>query len=78
MSVVVPHEQLQPETLLALIEEFITRDGAVHGHRDAPLDGMVESVKRQLRAGKIFIVFDEEDETCTLVPAEEMGRPENG
>ena len=77
MSIVVPHEQLQPETLRALIEEFITREGAVHGHRDAPLEAMVESVKRQLASGKVLIVFNGEDETCTIMPKEEVGRMED-
>lgn len=74
MSIVVPHEQLQPQTLRALIEEFITRDGAVHGHADVPLERMVASVQAQLRTGLVVILFDEADESCTIVPAEEMRR----
>ena len=70
---IVPHDQLRPETLLALIEEFVTRDGAVQGHIEAPLDQGVEAVQQQLDEGTIQIVFDEESETCTILvshPAE--------
>lgn len=64
---IVPYQQLHPDTLAALIEEFVTRDGAIHGHTDTPLQQMVQSVHRQLIAGTIVIVFDEDSETCTMV-----------
>jgi uncharacterized protein YheU (UPF0270 family) len=69
---IVPHDQLQPETLRALIEEFITRHGAVQGHEDVPMERMIEQVKSQLKSGKIAIVFDQEDETCSIVPKNEI------
>jgi uncharacterized protein YheU (UPF0270 family) len=37
----VPPDNLRPNTLQVLIEGFVTRDGAVHGHSDTPLDVMV-------------------------------------
>ena len=40
----IPHEQLQPDTLYALIEEFVTRDGAVQGHGDTPLATKMQAV----------------------------------
>jgi uncharacterized protein YheU (UPF0270 family) len=69
---VIPYDQLQTETLKALIEEFITRHGAVQGHADVPMDRMVEQVMSQLKSGKVVIVFDEEEETCTIVPKNEL------
>lgn len=65
----VPHDQLRPETLRDLIEEFVTRDGAVQGHTETPLQIQVEAVRRQLSAGTAKIVFDESSETWTIVPA---------
>ncbi|MGE5608987.1 MAG: YheU family protein [Bacillota bacterium] len=73
--IVVPHNQLQPETLQALIEEFVTRDGAVHGHVDRPLSEEIDAVRRQLKAGKVVIVFDEETESCTIIPREQLMKP---
>lgn len=71
MGIVIPFEQLQAATLDALIEEFVTRDGAVHGHADVSLERQVEAVRRQLTSGRAVIVFDEEDETCTIMSTEE-------
>lgn len=76
----IPHDQLNPETLDALIEEFITRHGAVHGHHETPLATLIAQVKSQLRHGKVLISYDEESESCSIVPAQRMpepgGRPE--
>ena len=69
---IVPHDQLQAETLRALIEEFITRHGAVQGHADVPMDRMIQQVEAQLKNGKVVIVFDEEDESCSIVPKDEI------
>jgi uncharacterized protein len=72
--IVIPFEQLQPQTLRAVIEEFVTRDGAIHGHSDVLLEQSVRLVQSQLRSGKIVIVFDEETETCGIVAIEETIR----
>ena len=74
MSITIPHDQLLPDTLQALIEEFVTRAGAVHGHHDTPLNEMIEGVRAQLKSGEAVIVFDEEAETCTIVPREQVGK----
>ena len=74
MSIIIPHDQLQPDTLEALIEEFVTRSGAVHGHHDTPLAEMMEAVHRQLKSGEVVIIFDEEAETCTIATKEQMGK----
>ena len=67
MNIEVPHGNLHPQTLQALIEEFLTRDGAVHGHTDVPLSARVQAVHRQLQSGEAVIVYDEASESCTIV-----------
>lgn len=74
MSIVVPYDQLQSQTLDLLIEEFVTRDGAVHGQADDPLPARIESVRRQLKSGQVLLVFDEDEETCTILTKEEWGK----
>lgn len=69
---IVPPEELQPGTLTALIEEFVTRHGAIHGHAETSLEAQIAAVKRQLTAGKAVIVFDEETESCSIVPADSL------
>ena len=65
---IIPHDALAPDTLNALIEEFVTRDGAVQGHAETPVPARIAAVKCQLQSGNAVIVFDEETETCTIVP----------
>lgn len=74
MHVNVPHTSLRPETLTALIEEFVTREGAVHGHVEASLESSIDSVRRLLASGKAVIVFDDETESCTIRLVEELRR----
>ena len=63
----IPHEQLSPETLTAVIEEFITREGTDYGKNDVPFEGKIESVRRQIEAGKAVILFDETTQTCNIL-----------
>ncbi|MCY2953508.1 MAG: YheU family protein [Planctomycetota bacterium] len=70
--IAVPPDNLRPETLQVVIEEFVTRDGAVHGHTDTPLNVMVAGIQRQLKLGKVVVVYDEQTETYTIVPKEQL------
>ena len=62
----IPWQELKPETLQALIEEFVTRSGTDYGTQEAPLETRVRHVFEQLRSGKAKIVFDPESETCDI------------
>ena len=64
---VVPYELLSPEILNALIEDFVTRNGAIHGHTDVTLREMAASVRDQLANGGAEILFDEESQSWTIV-----------
>jgi uncharacterized protein len=69
---IVPYEQLKAETLTALIEDFVTRQGAVHGHVEASMETMTGQVMGQLKSGKAVIVFDEAEESCAIVLKERV------
>ena len=64
---VVPYQLLQPEILNTLVEDFVTRNGAIHGHTDATLHEMATSVRDKLESGEAEIVFDEETQSWTIV-----------
>ncbi|MFI4859781.1 MAG: YheU family protein [Phycisphaerales bacterium JB063] len=70
MPLQIPHDELPPDTLDALIEEFVTRDGTdwTEAYRS------VEQVKKLLDAGRVVITFDEESETCTILRKEDAQR----
>ena len=57
---------LNTDTLRALVEEFVLRDGTDYGEREASLDTKVNHVMRLLEQGKVKLVFDAETESCDL------------
>ena len=63
----IPHHQVPEQTLLAIIEEFISREGTDYGHREYTLEEKVEKVKSQLLNGEIKLLFDSETSSCNLV-----------
>lgn len=65
----VPYDRLSADTLRALIEEFVTRDGTDYGAVERSLDDKVRDVRRQIERGEVIVVFDPETETVNLVPA---------
>jgi uncharacterized protein YheU (UPF0270 family) len=69
---IIPHQQLAPETLDALIEEFVTREGTEYGEQDVPLTTKVSQVRGQLERGIVVIVFDPAIETTSLVSADQL------
>ena len=71
-GVIIPHEKLKPGVLHSLIEEFVTRDGTDTGYAKKSLQNDVEAVKRQLRQGKAFIVYDERTRTCNVVHGDDL------
>jgi len=64
--VLVPVDALSPETLEALIQEFVTREGTDYGLREYSLEEKVKSVRRQLDRNEVVIAFDIEQESATL------------
>lgn len=63
----IPYQRLDPDTLRALIEEFVTRDGTDYGDHECSVDTKVNQVMGQLRAGEVGIVFDAHHQSCQLV-----------
>lgn len=70
MPLRIPHDELPDDTLDALIEEFVTRDGT----NPAEAYHSIEQVKHLLDTGHVVITFDEESETCTILRKEDAER----
>ena len=66
-AVKIPYDQLSPEALHGVIEEFVTRDGRDYGEVEVPLETKIAQVMAQLKSGKAVIVFDQETESCTVL-----------
>ena len=77
-------EQLTPEALRGLAEEFVTREGTDYGTGQAAgpksgpgewtLDEKVEQVLAQIERGEARIVFDPETETVGIVRSVDLRR----
>ncbi len=63
----VPYEQIDPDTLRNMIEEFVTRDGADWGDPGCRLEDKITQVLQQLRNNKVQIVFDLKSNTANIV-----------
>lgn len=63
----IPYERLNPDTLRRMIEEFVTRDGNDWGEIGCTLEDKVAQVLRQLKTGKVKIVFDPASQTANLI-----------
>lgn len=69
---IIDYKDLSKEALLGLVEEFITREGSDYGERSYSLEEKTAQVMAQLAEQKAFIVFDDEQESVTIVSAQQM------
>lgn len=63
----IPHRQLPAETLRALIEEFVSREGTEYGEYDVALSAKVDQVLKQIVAGEVLITWDEVTQSAGLI-----------
>ncbi len=66
-GVEVPYQELNPETLRNMIEEFVSRDGSDWGDAGGSMEAKIEQVLRQFKAKKIKVVFDLTTQTANIV-----------
>jgi len=65
---IIPWQDLAPETLDNLIESFVLREGTDYGEQERTLEQKVADVKRQLQNGEVLIVWSELHETVNVMP----------
>ncbi|MCK5098417.1 MAG: YheU family protein [Desulfobacteraceae bacterium] len=70
-AVIVPYDQLNPDSLNGVIEEFVTRDGTDYGEIEVSLEAKISRVLSLLKSGKAVIVFDNLSETCTILKSDD-------
>lgn len=69
---IIPYERLAPDTLTALIETFIAREGTDYGLQEFTMSEKVEQVRRQVARGEVLIVFDPDSESINLLPRRDV------
>ncbi len=65
-------DDLSPETLRGLVEEFVTRDGTDYGAVERGVEEKITQVLAQLRSGEARLVFDPQTETANVAPARDL------
>lgn len=65
----IPPQRLAPDTLAALIESFVLREGSDYGESEVSLQTKTEQVKKQIEMGKVVIVYDADSDSVTLMSA---------
>ncbi len=65
---IVPWQEIAPDTLDNLIREFVLREGTDYGEQEIDLETKIEQVKEQLRTQQAVIVYSELHETINIQP----------
>lgn len=68
---IIPADQLDPETLAAVLEEFITREGTDYGEYEWTLEAKLNQLRAQLASGKACLCYDPIGQSCTVLPKEQ-------
>lgn len=69
---IIPWQQLDPDTLTNLIEAFVLREGTDYGEQERSLAQKVNDVRRQLERGDVVLVWSELHETINIMPRSEF------
>lgn len=68
----IPIEMLSADALTGIMDDFILREGTDYGTQEISLDSKRERVLKQLKSGKIKLVFDPNIESINLLTADEF------
>jgi uncharacterized protein YheU (UPF0270 family) len=67
----IPVNNLSPEALQGVIEEFISRDGTDYGEIEASWEEKFRQAKYKLETGLAVLIFDDETETTNIFLADD-------
>lgn len=71
---IIPHQQLAPDTLNALLEEYITREGTDYGEIEVTLEAKLAQLHAALRRKEVYIVFDPQQQSTSIVSAQDLDK----
>ena len=69
---IIPLDQLSPDTLTAIIREFILREGTDYGAVDVCETEKIAQIKQQLQQGSAVIVYSELHESVNILPKDQF------
>lgn len=72
--ILINKDQISPQALDQILENYILREGTDYGERDLTLETKKENLSAMLLNKKIVIVYDKETESVTLLPQEALNK----
>ncbi|BDF95843.1 MULTISPECIES: YheU family protein [Pseudoalteromonas] len=69
---IIPHQQLDKDTLYNLIESYVLREGTDYGEQEFSIEAKVAQVNQQLNAGEAMVFFSELHESVTIISKSEF------
>lgn len=72
-SVIIPHQELSVPALLAIIKQYISRDGIDSSHVDLSFEDKIKQVKLSLDSGNALLVFDHKTQSCNILSKTDPG-----
>lgn len=67
---IIPHKQIAPETLHALLESYANRDGTDYGEVELSLEDKVRQLESALERGDIVLCYEEQTDSINLMTAQ--------
>lgn len=65
---IIPHQQISPDALQGILEEFMAREGTDYGAVEASLQEKISQLRLQLDRGEIVVALDPVSESVSLLP----------
>ena len=69
---IIPVDELDKDTLFAIIEHFVLSEGTDYGEHEVSLVDKVNQVHQQLLNKDAFVVYSELHETVNIVPKDQI------
>ncbi len=73
---IIPYQELQPETLDAIIEDWLSREAQSWAFEQGGALALRLTVLDQLKSGQMFISWDDESQTLNLISKDELDKIE--
>lgn len=69
---IIPHQDINADTLSSILREFVLREGTEYGAEDISVEEKIEQVIQQLQDGSAVLVYSELHETVNIIPADQF------
>ena len=69
---IIPIDELEPDTLRNIVESFVLREGTDYGDYQGNLNDKVNDVLEQLKRGDAMLMYSEEHESVDIRPRDNL------